>query len=311
MKNDTLFIIFINAASHNKRYILINFLAIFFIVACLSFLIPKRYTSTLSIFPNQNENAQSSLSMLAQGFGLSGGGNFSYPISNISSSNIILNNIYDSTFTTVDGKQKSLKDLLYKPSRILQIKENEDLIRLKTLEKFKKRLSISYDRINNITSIKVELEDPLVAKEVLDLFYNELSKYINESVNNAGSYKRIFIDERIEVLETELAFSEKNLQNFLTENKNINDSPLLLNRYNELVREITLIEGAYIILKQELESAKIDEIKNNLSLFILEKPEVSPEKSYPPRLYITLISSLLLTFISLIYRMREKEFLIN
>jgi len=290
-----------------RKKLIKYFIVSFFIFALISFLIPKRYQSTLKVFPNQNENNISSLGQLAQGFGLAGGNSSSFPISDIASSNLILDQIYYSSFETSEGEITNLKEILYRPIlSFIQKKKEEELEKFLTLEKFKDRLSISYDRIANITSISVTLEDPNVAKQVLDLFYSELSLYINESINYAASYERNFIEKRILTVKNELSVAEGDVEAFLNENKSIQDSPLLLKRYNGFLRELAVKESAYIVLRQELEIAKINEVKNTLKIFILEEPKVAVKKNFPPRLLFSLSGSII-SILIILYRMRRRE----
>ena len=187
---------------------------------------------------------------------------------------------------------------------------NPSLIKYSTLDKFKKeRLSITYDRKTNITSISVTVEDPLVAKQIAEIFYNELSFFINKTINDSGKIKKNFLEKRLESIKSELFVEEKKLENFLNENKSLNDSPKLLQQYNRIKREVTVKETAYLLLKKEKEGAKIDEIKNTLKLFIIEKPEQPPVKSYPSRVRLALLLSSLFTVGLLMHRMKNDLFI--
>lgn len=291
--------------SKDFKLLIRAFLLFFILFVFISFLIPKRYQSTLKVLPNQNENNISSLNFLAQDFGLSGSSPSNFPLSEIALSNSVLDKIYYSNFETSSGSITNLENILNQSFfSFSNQQKNESLQKYLTIEKFKERLNVSYDRRTNITTLSVQLEDPFISKQVLDLFYNELSSFINNSINNAASYKKNFIEKRISVVQNELLSAESSLEEFLNINRFFQDSPLLLKKYNELKREVSVKEGAYLILKQELEVAKIDEIKNTLKIFIIESPQVSPVKSYPSRLPFSLTSSVVLLLIFFIIRNR-------
>ena len=245
--------------SKDYKLLLRTFILFFTLFIFVSFLIPKRYQSTLKVLPNQNENNISSLNFLAQDFGLSGSSSSNFPLSEIALSNSVLDKIYYSNFETSSGNTLNLDNILNQSFfSFSNQQKNEALQKHVTIEKFKERLNVSYDRKTNITTLSVQLEDPFISKQVLDLFYYELSSFINNSINKAASYKKNFIEKRISVVQNELLSAENKLEEFLNINKFFQDSPLLLKRYNELKREVSVKEGAYLILKQELEVAKID-----------------------------------------------------
>jgi uncharacterized protein involved in exopolysaccharide biosynthesis len=307
MVDEKIYIILFRILRREMKTLILAFFVSFFIFALISYLVPKRYNSTLKFFPNQNENNISSLNAFAQDFGLGGSGSTNFPLSEIASSNIILDKIYYSSFEKINGEATSISSILNKKrTPFFNKPKEESLEKFLTIEKFKDRLSISYDRRSNITSISVSIEDPNVAKQILDLFYTELSLYINKSINNAASYKKNFIEKRSIDVASELFLAESKLEEFLNENKLMGNSPLLLRKWNELKREVSVKESAYIILRKELEIAKIDEVKNTLKIFILEEPEVAAIKSYPSRLSFSFFGALISTFIIFISRSRKE-----
>jgi uncharacterized protein involved in exopolysaccharide biosynthesis len=307
MVDEKIYIILFRMLRREMKTLILAFFVSFFIFALISYLVPKRYNSTLKFFPNQNENNISSLNAFAQDFGLGGSGSSNFPLSDIASSNLILDKIYYSSFEKINGEATSISIILNKKrTPFFNKPKEESLEKFLTIEKFKDRLSISYDRRSNITSISVSIEDPNVAKQILDLFYTELSLYINKSINNAASYKKNFIEKRSIDVASELFLAESKLEEFLNENKLMGNSPLLLRKWNELKREVSVKESAYIILRRELEIAKIDEVKNTLKIFILEKPEVAAIKSYPSRLSFSFFGALISIFIIFLLRSRKE-----
>lgn len=308
MLETKLYHLFLNKVKEEYKNLLSLFFIIFFLTACLSFFLDKRYTSTISVIPNSADNNVSSIGLLVQDFGMSSsGGNF--PIAELSTSNSILDIIYSNTFDLSENKGKTtLADLLgtNKTSFLSKIlvsltkanSNNPDLLKYNTLNKFKSdRLSINYDRKTNITSISVTVEDPLAAQQIAQNFYDELSLFINKSINDGAKIKQAFLNEKIQSVEIELYENENILEDFLNTNKLLNESPRLLKEFNSIQREITLKETAYLLLKRELEIAKIDEVKNTLKLIIIDKPNLPAVKSYPSRLNLSFSIAILLVSI--------------
>ena len=89
------------------------FVLVFCIVILFSFLIEKRYTSTISVMPNLSDNNMSSLGLLAQDFGIGGSAGSNFPIAEIATSNSILDKIYLASFDLDNNKGKTtLSDIL-------------------------------------------------------------------------------------------------------------------------------------------------------------------------------------------------------
>tara|TARA_Y100000590_G_C15748301_1_gene1023089 strand:+ start:1673 stop:2659 length:987 start_codon:yes stop_codon:yes gene_type:complete len=321
MNDDRLYNLFFLKLKEHYKSLLKKFIIVFSVVIICSFFIDKRYTSTISVMPNLSDNNISSLGLLAQDFGINSSGASNFPIAEIAGSNSILDKIYLSSFDLDNNKGKATLATILRTNKqnifakIISKITNKDsnnplLIKHNTLNKFtKERLSISYDRKTNITSISITVEDPLAAKQIAETFYNELSFFINKTINDSGKIKKNFIEKKLESTEDELFLYEKKLENFLNENKSLNDSPKLLQEYNRIRRDVTVQETAYLLLKKELESAKIDEIKNSLKLFIIQKPEKSAVKSYPSRIMLALSVSSLFIFVLFLYRIRNDIFL--
>ena len=308
MLETKLYHLFLNKVKEEYKNLFFLFFVIFFLTACLSFFLDKRYTSTISVIPNSADNNVSSIGLLVQDFGMSSsGGNF--PIAELATSNSILDIIYNNIFDLSENKGKTtLADLLgtNKTSFLTKIlvsltkanSNNPDLLKYNTLNKCKSdRLSINYDRKTNITSISVTVEDPLAAQQIAQNFYDELSLFINKSINDGAKIKQAFLNEKIQSVEIELFENENILEDFLNTNKLLNESPRLLKEFNSIQREITLKETAYLLLKRELEIAKIDEVKNTLKLIIIDKPNLPAVKSYPSRLNLSFSIAILLVSI--------------
>jgi len=307
MENNKIYSILFSLFKKEPKTIAKFFLFCLILFVLISFLIPKRYNSTLKFFPNQSDNSISSINAFAQDFGFATSGGSSFPLSEIASSNIILDKIYYSTFENINGEKTNISKILNRNNIFFSNDQKDKLLeKFLTIEKLKNRLSISHDRRSNITTISISIEDPVVAKEILDLFYYELSLFVNKSINSAASYKINYIDKRSLEVERELFEAESELEQFLNANKFINESPTLIKKWNELKREVSVKETAYIVLRRELEVAKIEEEKNTLKIFLLEKPAIPIKKSYPSRLKFALSSSLAAVLIFFCYRNRRE-----
>ena len=70
-----------------------------------------------------------------------------------------------------------------------------------------------------------------------------------------------FIEERIIDVEKELIAAEEDLKVFMDRNRRIENSPALQLEQQRLGREVTVLTGVFTTLKQQLETTKIEEVK--------------------------------------------------
>ena len=73
-------------------------------------------------------------------------------------------------------------------------------------------------------------------------------------------------------------------------NRRIENSPTLLLEQQRLNREVTVLTGVFTTLKQQLETTKIEEVKESEYVIILDKPEVPLLRSKPQRTKMVIMS---------------------
>ena len=118
-----------------------------------------------------------------------------------------------------------------------------------------------------------------INKQIID----ELEDNQKQYVKLKSTKTKQFISERIIETEKTLRKAEEDLKEFRMRNRRIENSPSLLLEQQRLTREVTVLTGVFTTLKQQLETAKIDEVKESEYLIIIEDPEIplypiSPQK---------------------------------
>ena len=91
----------------------------------------------------------------------------------------------------------------------------------------------------------------------------------------------MFIEERIVETRKELELAEEALKNFRDRNRRIENSPSLQLEQTRLVREASVLTGVYTTLKQQLETTKIEEVKESNYVVVLDQPEAPLDRAYP------------------------------
>ena len=104
---------------------------------------------------------------------------------------------------------------------------------------------------------------------------------------------RIFIEERIANTRLELESAEEALKDFDDRNRRIQNSPALQLERQRLAREVAVLTGVFTNLKQQLETAKIEEVKKTDYVIVLDPPEAPLSHSKPNKKLMVILAGLL------------------
>ena len=106
-------------------------------------------------------------------------------------------------------------------------------------------------------------------------------------------------------MKQELEDAEINLKKFKERNRGYEESPELFMVFSKLFRESEAKKEVYLMLQQQLELARIDEVKKSPILHILDKAVPPSRKSSPVRSYFMisfLVLGLTLSSIRTLYK---------
>ena len=136
----------------------------------------------------------------------------------------------------------------------------------------KKRLaesiSLSESRESKLYTVSIRLkENSSLIEEIIEDIYLSIINYSNQVVNAKALEKRLFIENRIFEVKSELEITENEMLIFLENNINATSPSLQLER-ERIQRDINLHSTVYINLSDELEMAKIDEKDTTSSIFL-------------------------------------------
>ena len=103
----------------------------------------------------------------------------------------------------------------------------------------RKKITHSENRKTNLHSINITITDnPDLAQQIIENIYSSVISFSNQITSVKANEKRIFIEERLKVLELSLVGSENDLITFLEKNKNYLNSPQLVVEKQRIDREI-------------------------------------------------------------------------
>ena len=269
------------------------------------FVAEKSFISESKLYVSGGNTTSSSLKSMALSYGvnLPGGGGTTSDLSSpelfvtLASSREALIDLLHSEFT-IDSETTKLNLYLGKG------KEKPDGALIKRL---KNKIGIAFDRRSGVITLSVSMNNPELAKDVNNRLINIINERFLEIRKLQTSAKKVFIEGRITDMNNELNDSEVAIKEFKELNRSILNSPELSLELNRLTRNNFVIEQMYVLLKEQLETTKIDEIENTTPLIIIDKPQIPFKKSSPSTLYNLIYTFILLNALSVIYFIRKEK----
>ncbi|MCH7733395.1 MAG: hypothetical protein IIB44_12965 [Candidatus Marinimicrobia bacterium] len=249
------------------------------------------YKSTLTLYPASSDTGtRGQLQGIAATFGMNiGGHETNYNIPDVVKSRRIRKMILEQHWMTEkynypvdlitfweinDTTSISLnpivwvKNLLAAPTGSEEdiVKEWEEEV----LERLGDLISVSEDRKTGLIRIDVLIEEPQLSADVANYIAEAANDYIQAENSFEASRDRNFIEERLTVVKDELNKAENELKEFRQENRRIADSPELQLEQGRLSRKVEVKQQVYITLQQQLELARITEVKQTPVIHILD-----------------------------------------
>tara|TARA_B110000444_G_scaffold256960_1_gene294452 strand:- start:3972 stop:5030 length:1059 start_codon:yes stop_codon:yes gene_type:complete len=218
---------------------------------------------------------------------------------------LVLNREFD---TQRFGLSKKLFQILLADDKIKNLDFNKNF--LDAFNSFTSMISISKNEKNGISSIIITTFEAKLAADVNQALIEELDSYQKSFNRKKTSKARQFISERIIDIEKELLLSEEKLKEFIGGNRRIQNSPTLLLGQQRLQREVSVLTSVFTTLKQQLETTKIEEVKESDYIVVIDPPLVPDQKIWPRKRSIVLMYLFLGTFAGVCMGF-IKEFFIN
>lgn len=239
-----------------------------------AFLSPRVYVAETKVFPAaflSSSSDASSLSALlgaAAQFGLGGGG----PSANVSplfpqmlSSSELIGKILSREYPLQDGKSIDLVQYLK-----INRSDPEKTLRV-AVRRIRQALRSTYDMKSGVTTISASFRDPKLAAAVANAGAEELNGFLKELNASQAGDKARFIAQRLNEVQTQLQQGEDALKTFRERNRQLLGSPLLMLEEARLARTVSMNEQVFITLKVQLETARIDAVRDVPDIAVIEK----------------------------------------
>lgn len=141
-------------------------------------------------------------------------------------------------------------------------------------------LELSTARTTKVVSLSYSSGEPELSAAIVNAFLEELIKYNQDVKDTKAKQNREFIEERLEENRKLLKKAEAELADFTAKNKKI-VTPDLEIELDRLKRNVKVQEEVYVMLRKQLELAKIEEQEKKPVIEIIENASVPLYKSSP------------------------------
>lgn len=252
------------------------------------------YMATAKILPTGGSTASSQLGGLAAQFGVTVPGSENAGITaivvypEIIKSRLVARAVLQRTFDTQRyGPQKTLLQILTY-GNTEPVEDMDTLVQTATLS-LHDMIYVFSERRATVITLSVTAFEPQLAADITTAVIEELDLHQQQFLTARIKEKKQFIEERIETVEDELEAAEETLRDFRDQNRQFSSAALLLTQ-ERLIREVEVVAGIFLTLKQQYELTKIKEVEETAMVYVLDPPEAPLKKSKPKRKMIVILA---------------------
>ena len=274
-----------------------------------------QYESYISLYPNQQDSDTSSIfeniSGIVKQMGLLQSGSLqnNIDISDVIFSRSLHKDLLSKTWIDQNGNSVTLVEFwgLDSPgfiSSILGRKPTESRMREAGILEIGDRLWVE-ENLTGLRKIYVKLEDPHISAQIANYIGVYLHNFISNELMFQAKNNRIFLEERAHSAMNSLEHSENNLKKFQEQYTLAIDDPDVVLQRTRLSRKVNMDQEIYFVLVQQLELAKIEELKHRPIVNFIDRGDIPIEPKYPRKilvLFTSLLCGVLIASLFAIYR---------
>jgi capsule polysaccharide export protein KpsE/RkpR len=226
------------------RRLLARVTAIAFLVSLsLAFLIPKRYKSSGSIMPpdQQSSGGAMVLAALARSSSLGGLGTLASGLLGTHTTTALFVNLLHSG--TVSGH-------LIDRFQLQHLYRNR--YRVDTAKRLARRSTVTEDKKSGVITVEVEDEDPVRARDMAQAYLDELNKLVTQTSTSSAHRERVFIERRLHSVSADLERAQLELSEFSSRNSTID----IKEQTHAMVDAGARVQGELLVAQSGLESLR-------------------------------------------------------
>lgn len=160
------------------------------------------------------------------------------------------------------------------------------------LKRFRGRLDVSVNNETGVVSVSVGSRYPTLAAAVANRLIGSLDTFNMVQRQSTARDRRVFIEGRLTLAQKRLTDAESALKDFYTRNRTWQSSPELTFEEGRLHRQVDLSQQLYVSLREQYETARIDEVNDTPVLTVVQRAVPPVERSWPKRKLLVLVGFL-------------------
>ena len=307
--NVALIFYFFEIIWERRRRIIPIVLTIAIIVAVISLLMTKTFTSQAVIIPPTDM-----VSDLQQRLG---------GIQALASATSILGGLQSPTQLYPDILQSEtvLKEVIYHKYHTEKYPQPVNLIEYfqyfdedsvynyeQCLNKLQGRImTIDLDRKTFILTLSIETPEKQLSADVANFLCAQLDHFEKTLRKTTASEQRIFLEQRLVEVKQDLRNSEDSLKNFNEKNRQTAQSPDLLLQQSRLSQNVDINTALYLELRKQFEYIRLSEIENTDIVQVMDTARAAARKTSPRRTMMVLFWTFL-TFLGCSFWYIRKDY---
>ena len=243
-----------------------------------SMLLPARYMSSGTFLPQDRQQSQlSQFSGLASQIGMSlpvslGGGQSPAFYAELMRSQNLLSQVVRDTYPAA-GSEAADDPAGATLVEHFDVEGETRPIRVaNAVTALRDRMNAASDPETGVVSLRVTTDRPTLSKQVADRVLDLVNVFNLERRRSQAQAEREFLEGRVDEARSDLASAEDSLESFLEGNRSFQNSPTLRFRYQDLQRQVDMEQQVYTSLMQNLQQARIEEVRSTPVITVVEPP---------------------------------------
>ncbi|MBK6899700.1 MAG: hypothetical protein IPH09_10640 [bacterium] len=143
-------------------------------------------------------------------------------------------------------------------------------------------VTMNRDKSNGFMNVQVRVpRDPVLAAALANALVDRLDRFNIDTSTSRASRQLRFLQDRLQEVRRELSRAEDELVAFVEGNRAYRESPLLLQRYQRLSRDVEASNAVWVELRRQVELTRLEEQRDLSTLDILDRAAAPPGRSCP------------------------------
>jgi uncharacterized protein involved in exopolysaccharide biosynthesis len=151
--------------------------------------------------------------------------------------------------------------------------ESSQRRRLAAIKELEKALTPTVSTKTGIVEVTLTTPDANASASLLTLLVRTMDRFNRASQQAQAGAQRKFTEERVDATQAELTAAEDRMREFQTRNR-VAESPYLNLEADRLRRNVQAAQSLNTTLREAMEQARIEELRNTPIITVLDAPEV-------------------------------------